>query len=486
MQKKNQKLIGEWKKFLDYNSTNILPILLILLDYFMIVSAELLSYMLRKEWLPVANEAFYIPNVYLYVIVPTIFLCFLHSSNSHIRQMPSWKMAQNVFWSVFYSILTIAMLMYFGKVAEVVSRLFVGMTGCFAFLFILTARYCFKEYLNSHKLFQIPVLFIGAGKTAELVLKSFERMSGGGYHVLGFVDDHPISQELAAKYRILGRFANIERVINMTKVQDVLITAPGLSPDRQVKLVKRVQPLVKNVAFVPDLLDAPVDTIEAESLGESRVMFLRVRNNLAHWYNRLFKRFFDFSLSLIGMVVVIPVGCIISLLIYMDSPGPVIFSHRRIGLNGKEFPCYKFRSMIPNAQEVLYEYLSTHPEAKEEWDRDFKLKDDPRITKIGAFLRKTSLDELPQLLNVLKGEMSLVGPRPIVKAEIEKYGDNFQDFCLVPPGITGMWQVNGRSDTTYEERVQMDSWYVRNWSVWIDMVYLLKTIGVVLKRKGAY
>ena len=474
------------RSIVEQNAGYIFSVLLVALDYSMIVSAELLSYKLRSEWLPLADKGFHIPNVYLYIIVPTIFLCFLHASNTRIRQTPVWRMAQNVFWAVFYSILTITMLMYFGKVAEVVSRLFVIMTGTLAFTFILVARYYFKKYLNENSLLQTPLLFVGAGKTAELVLRAFQANGGSSYKILGFVDDHPISDTLAKDYRILGRFSNIERVIHMTGVQNVLITAPGLSAKKQVELVNRIQPLVKNVSFVPDFFGGPVDDIEAETLGESQVMFLKVRNNLAHWYNRAWKRAFDLTLSLLGMIVVIPVGCVISLLIYLDSPGPVIFSHRRIGQHGREFPCYKFRSMVPNAQEELEKYLVEHPEAREEWNRDFKLKDDPRITKIGAILRKTSLDELPQLLNVIKGEMSLVGPRPIVQAEIEKYGDYFYDFCLVPPGITGIWQVNGRSDTTYEERVQMDTWYVHNWSVWIDMVYLLKTIGVVLERKGAY
>ena len=179
-------------------------------------------------------------------------------------------------------------------------------------------------------------------------------------------------------------------------------------------------------------------------------------------------------------------GIIVALLIKLDSKGPILFSHKRVGKDGKYFGCLKFRSMVINSDEVLKNLLETDPAAKDEWEREFKLKDDPRITKIGKILRKTSLDELPQLINVIKGEMSLVGPRPIITDEIEKYGDYFADFCLVPPGITGVWQVNGRSDTTYEERVQMDSWYVRNWSPWVDIVYLLKTFSVVIKGKGAY
>ena len=215
-------------------------------------------------------------------------------------------------------------------------------------------------------------------------------------------------------------------------------------------------------------------------------MMLRSKNNLARWYNRFLKRIFDIVVSICGLVVVIPLGIILSAAIYFDSPGPIIFAHRRIGQGGREFPCYKFRTMVCNGDEVLQRYFSAHPEAKKEWERDFKLKDDPRVTRVGEFLRKTSLDELPQIWNVLIGQMSLVGPRPIVDAEIDKYGEYISDYYLVPPGITGMWQVNGRSDTTYAERVAMDTWYVRNWSVWLDLILLAKTIGVVAARKGAY
>lgn len=470
----------------DHCAPVVVPVILFVLDYAAIVLAAAAAYHARRTLFFAPDPYFYIPPVYLYIIVPTIFLCFLHASNTHIRSMPFWKMAQNVFWAILYSLLTIIMLMYFGKVADVVSRLFVGMTGIFSFVLILTVRYLFKVYINAQNLFQVPVLFVGAGRTAELVLKSFDHDSGFGYKILGFIDDHPISERLAQDFRILGGFADAERIIQETGVQTVIITAPGLSSEEQVNLVNRIQPHVKHVSFVPNLIGTPIGSITVESLVDEKIMLLKVKNNLAHWHNRALKRAFDLAASLCGMVFVIPLGLLLCLLIYIDSPGPVIFAHRRIGRGGREFPCYKFRTMVPNAQTVLADYLYTHPAARAEWERDFKLKDDPRITRVGAFLRKTSLDELPQLINVIKGEMSLVGPRPIVTAEIEKYGDYIQDFYLVPPGITGMWQVNGRSDTTYEQRVAMDSWYVRNWSVWIDMVYLLKTIKVVLAQRGAY
>ena len=272
----------------------------------------------------------------------------------------------------------------------------------------------------------------------------------------------------------------------MSGVQHVLICAPGLASKRLVNLINRLQLLVRKVFFVPELFGLPTSNISVRGLMEEQAVILRVQNNLARKSNRLFKRLFDIVATVLGGILILPIVGIISLLIYIDSPGPIVFGHKRVGQNGKEFPCYKFRSMIPNAQEYLEEYLKNNPEAREEWERDFKLKDDPRVTKIGKFLRKTSLDELPQLWNVLIGDMSLVGPRPIVRAEVEKYGDYINDFYLVPPGITGVWQVSGRSDTTYEERVLMDSWYVHNWSVWIDIVYLVKTVLAVVKGKGAY
>ena len=226
--------------------------------------------------------------------------------------------------------------------------------------------------------------------------------------------------------------------------------------------------------------------LTAISLVSEKIILLETHNNLRSALNRGLKRGFDLVCSVVGLIAVFPVMAIIAVLVYIDDPGRVLFAHQRVGQNGRMFPCYKFRSMVKDAEARLEHYLAENPEAREEWERDFKLKDDPRITRIGHFLRRTSLDELPQIINVIRGEMSLVGPRPIVEKEIEKYGDLIADYYLVPPGITGLWQVSGRSDTTYDERVQMDSWYVRNWSIWLDFVYLIKTVQVVFKREGAY
>jgi Undecaprenyl-phosphate galactose phosphotransferase WbaP len=198
------------------------------------------------------------------------------------------------------------------------------------------------------------------------------------------------------------------------------------------------------------------------------------------------KRLIDVVGSVLGLILLTPVFLVIALLIKLDSSGPVIFRQWRLGKEGKPFQMVKFRTMYSNAEEMLEESFAKNPELKWEWERYQKLKNDPRITKIGFFLRQFSMDELPQLWNVLKGEMSLVGPRPFFSDQLKDYGEVFGHYVLVRPGITGMWQVSGRNRTSFAERAQWDQYYVRNWSFWLEIYILARTVWVVLKREGAY
>jgi Undecaprenyl-phosphate galactose phosphotransferase WbaP len=200
---------------------------------------------------------------------------------------------------------------------------------------------------------------------------------------------------------------------------------------------------------------------------------------------RYSKRLFDIAIASLLLALLSPLLLAVTALIIRDG-GRILFGHRRIGAQGRTFKCWKFRSMVPNAEAVLKQLLEQNEEARAEWKRDFKLRDDPRITPIGRFLRSTSLDELPQLINVLAGDMSLVGPRPIVADEVVRYGAAFHDYARCRPGITGIWQVSGRNDTGYTQRVQLDQHYARNWSFAADLVVLLRTPIAVLRRSGAY
>jgi lipopolysaccharide/colanic/teichoic acid biosynthesis glycosyltransferase len=198
------------------------------------------------------------------------------------------------------------------------------------------------------------------------------------------------------------------------------------------------------------------------------------------------KRILDVALVLLSSPFLLLLVLLIAAAIRIDSPGPIFFSHRRIRGHGTFFTMWKFRTMCLNSAELLDEYLAANPGARTEWNMSHKLRNDPRVTPLGRFLRRSSLDELPQLWNVLTGAMSLVGPRPIVAAEVEKYGNYFADYCMVKPGITGLWQVSGRSGTGYQQRVQLDRKYVQRWSLRGDLVILARTPRSVIRQVGAY
>jgi Undecaprenyl-phosphate galactose phosphotransferase WbaP len=219
-------------------------------------------------------------------------------------------------------------------------------------------------------------------------------------------------------------------------------------------------------------------------LGHDIVMLVR-RNNLARPSSRLLKAVFDQVGAIILLSLLAPLMLVLALLIRADG-GPALYRHRRIGAGGRVFDCIKFRSMVVNADKVLRQVIANDPAAAAEWSANQKLRDDPRVTRLGLFLRLSSLDELPQIFNVLRGEMSLVGPRPIVQSEVARYGSDIEYYYAAKPGLTGLWQVSGRSDMSYISRVKLDVWYVVNWTLWHDIAILFKTVPAVFLQRGAF
>jgi undecaprenyl-phosphate galactose phosphotransferase len=278
----------------------------------------------------------------------------------------------------------------------------------------------------------------------------------------------------------------VENYIKKCDIQDVVIAAPEIDKEILFRLVSSLQHKAENVLYIPDFSGMAVIGTELRHFFHDQLLAVEIKNNLARPLNYFAKKLFDYIVGLILILILIIPIIIISAIIKITSQGPAIYKQQRIGKKGKPFMCYKFRTMYNDAEEKLKIILDTDAGARTEWEKYWKLKNDPRITKIGNFLRTSSLDELPQIFNVVKGEMSLVGPRPVVQDEIDKYyKDDAEFYFSVPPGITGLWQVSGRSNTSYESRVSLDSWYVRNWNLWLDVVILLKTVNVVLKREGA-
>lgn len=337
-----------------------------------------------------------------------------------------------------------------------------------------------------------PMVIIGWGENALQTARAFDEEALMGYRLIAFLV--PEGQE---------RFEN--NYLNRNK-QTVPCIFLGPDPELTLKtlgdphtvvaleqggidayqgMIQQVSRRVANMQVVPAVRGLPLYGMEVNHFFTHEVLLLTMRNNLARPGLQLIKRCFDLTAAVAVIIVGSPVLLLIAFKV-LASGRPIFYGHKRVGQNGKHFLCYKFRTMAVNADVLLKELLERDPQARAEWDRDFKLKNDPRITSIGHFLRKTSLDELPQLWNVLKGEMSLVGPRPVVDAELERYGNQIDYYLEAKPGVTGLWQVSGRNDVSYDTRVYLDAWYVKNWSLFNDIVILLKTVKVIFKKDGAY
>lgn len=360
------------------------------------------------------------------------------------------------------------------------------LTWIFIMMLVPLARMLTKRTLDFFGLWRRDTWIIGSGPNAQEAYRAISSERNLGLVIVGFIsgdedfDDDTYIDNLPVLKRSPSWLTNIDK-----KTQFIVAVESHQSDLRNKWLRTFMINGYRYVSVIPTLRGMPLDSTDMSFIFSHEVMIFRVQQNLAKWSSRILKRAFDIFGSLAIIIVLSPLLLYISRKVKKDG-GPALYGHERIGKGGVPFKCLKFRSMVINSKEVLTALLESDPESKKEWDETFKLKNDPRITKIGGVLRRTSLDELPQLFNVLKGEMSLVGPRPIITAELERYNEEVEYYLLSKPGMTGLWQVSGRSDVDYETRVYLDAWYVKNWSMWNDIAILFKTISVVLRKDGAY
>lgn len=367
------------------------------------------------------------------------------------------------------------------------SRFLWLMTWIMVFLFVPAFRMLTKAVLSRMGLWQRDAIIVGSGKNAIDAYKAITSEKNLGFRVVGFINTQVDKVGLERIHNIPlihSDTAWLERGVDK-RMQFIVAVENHEAEIRNAWLREFMLKGYRYVSVIPTLRGMPLDSTDMSFIFSHEVMIFRVHQSLAKFSSRFLKRGFDIAASLGIIVILSPLLLYIRHKVKKDG-GPGIYGHERIGQHGKPFKCLKFRSMAVNSKELLEELLAKDPEAKAEWDETFKLKNDPRITKVGDLLRRTSMDELPQLFNVLKGEMSLVGPRPIIQEELERYRDQVDYYLMSKPGMTGLWQVSGRSDVDYETRVYFDAWYVKNWSMWNDIAILFKTVGVVLKKDGAY
>ncbi|MGB9680490.1 MAG: sugar transferase [Thermoanaerobacteraceae bacterium] len=420
--------------------------------------------------------------IYSFLIIMVTDLLVLYFKGLYEKNFSNvFEQVSIIFEGLIYSTSLYIIISYSIK-NTIFSRLTLGYFIILAFVLQLTGKYLILyikkvEYNRGKGL--INALVIGDIQPfSENLLKSINNKHTFGLNLIGIISQQQVK---IGFLNDVGNIRNLESIINEYNIGSVIITSKTDYIEEVIDYCLSKYISIYTLGNAINLSNYPVEIVFIDDIP-----VLKIKDVLISGTTARLKRFMDFIISILLLIVLSPLLVIITILIKITSEGPILFKHKRLGLNGKLIDVYKFRTMVVNAQEVLEKLLNDNPDIRKEYEETFKLKNDPRLTKIGKILRKTSLDELPQLFNVIKGDMSLVGPRPIVLEEINLYKEHAKYLLRVMPGVTGLWQVSGRNDVNYEERIKMDMYYIMNWNLWLDVNILFKTIPAVLKKDGAY
>jgi len=386
--------------------------------------------------------------------------------------------------SITLAFLLLAAIVFLSKHSERYSRGIFLMAWSMALVAVPVLRTAFRLAGCKLGIWGVPAIILGAGNTGQTVADTLLSKPTLGLKPTLFLDDDP--DKIGSTFQGIPVLGPLDFASSLTSEHHsavAVLAFPSIDRERLKTVIDKYTCQFRRVILIPDLLGISNLWVSTADLGG--ILGLDIRHKLLDPRRQMIKRIMEIFIILATLPLSAVLMAVIALAVKMDSPGPILFRHKRIGFGGRDITIWKFRTMVEDAETRLQECLKD-PELLALWQEQHKLPSDPRITRIGRFLRATSLDELPQLINVIQGELSLVGPRPIVWAEAERYKEGFDLYTKVRPGLTGLWQVSGRSTTSYAFRVSIDKYYVRNWSVWMDIYILAKTPLAVLSRKGAF
>jgi Undecaprenyl-phosphate galactose phosphotransferase WbaP len=480
------------QRFYQIHRNSICVFVLMASDLLAIALSLRLATFLRAEWLPrvdtsVPPLAFTFRHYLGFSWMWLLLIVLLAVEGLYTQRRTLWNEIAHLTKATVLGLIVIFAAIAVVQREALLSRVTVVMTGLMLLMVLPTSRYWTKRGLGAAGLWRKRILVIGTTDTAQLALRGLSSDPVLGYEVVGLLDEDPNRRGTCIavcgkkKVYVLGHLNDALTHIKRAHAKDVLIALPNLEEGKLLKLVHQLQQRCESIYVVPQLWGLPMMNLRVDGFLRERLMMLKLSNNLAKPWNSWLKRIFDLALGSAIAVVALPLCLIVALLIRIDSGGPVLFIQERLGYKGARFRCVKFRTMHVRSDEMLMNHLAGDPAAAAEWHKYAKLRDhDPRLTRFGRFLRRWSIDELPQLLNVLKGEMSLVGPRPYLPQERARIGVDLFTILSSRPGMTGFWQVSGRNQLTLEDRVQLEAWYVRNWTVWFDCIILAKTFRTVL------
>ncbi len=468
-----------------------LAIALALTDMVLINVAVAVAYWIRYDlqWFASVDEAYQVPyKSFLPISLALTALLLLIYKLSGVYNQPrgaSWfEEVYHVLTGTATGIVLIVFIIVFFFRPFLYSRLIFFYAGVLISVLLglgRLGRRILRNHLRRKGLGVDRLLIVGAGEIGRTVMRNIVAQPSLGYHIVGFVDDDPEKGNTdIGRFKALGSTANIPRLIKELAIDEVIITLPWMYHRKIVSIIAQCERAQVRVRIVPDLFQMTMSHMQVEDLGG--IPMIGVQEISIGSTQRFIKRAMDIGVSSVGLILLFPLFLLIAVMIKLDSPGPVFFRQIRVGKNERLFSCFKFRSMYHGADEEKKKLLDQN-EATGPW---FKMREDPRVTKAGRFLRRFSLDELPQLFNVLMGHMSLVGPRPALPSEVQRYQSWHKRRLEVAPGLTGLWQVSGRSELTFDEQVLLDLYYIENWSPLLDLQILLRTVPKVLIGEGAY
>ena len=435
-----------------------------------------LSPHLPKQIISIDLLAFYIVQAFVGV------LYFMHKGHYKLHS-PWWQQVKHISLFSVFSLLLLCFLFFTVKADP--SRLFITLSWVSIIPLLMIARIAVRSIMIKMGKWNIDTIIIGGFENAIETIYALKSEDYIVYDIKEVILPNATPAQIN-KFNDIHPQYEVKKAIPEFNKNQMIVICPDTRRELELaKLTKQITNDGADFAMVPPIEGFSYYGLQPIYFFGYNITLFKRPNKMNSHVNQLVKNVVDRTGAAFGILMLSPVFIYIAYKVRQDG-GAVFYGDTRVGKNGKPFICWKFRSMVEDSQEILDDFLENNPEEKAQWKKYLKLKNDPRVTKIGSFIRKASIDELPQLFNVLMGDMSLVGPRPLLENELEEYGELIDAYHSVKPGITGLWQVSGRSDLAFEQRVYLDRWYVRHWSLWTDFVIIIKTIFVVSNRKGAY
>ncbi len=458
----------------------------VLMVHVAVLAAYLIRYQLNIPFLQyeTVTSLAHLQSLELVLIPVTFAIFILRGLYNAENLLGGTREYERLFGSVTTAMLVVIAAGFLTKSLEY-SRGWLVIIWMTAFLFASAGRFTLRRivyYLRDKGFLLKSTIIVGANEEGRMLAEQLGKTRASGLRLMGFLDDEtPIGARISNQLVCLGRVSHLNEIVQREGIQEIILARSALAQDRILEIFERFGLVTgANLRLSSGLYETITTGLVVREIAS--VPLVRVNKVRLTGSDQVMKTIMDYALTIFAMLVCIPVFAVIALAVKLDSPGPVLYRRRVLGVNGKQFDAFKFRTMYVDGDQIL----AAHQDLQAELAENHKLRQDPRITRVGAFLRKTSLDELPQMFNVLRNEMSWVGPRMICPEEIEKYEQWGINLLTVKPGITGKWQVSGRSDLSYEQRVRLDMTYIRGWSIWQDLQILFQTIPAVLYRRGAY